>query len=117
VGYGMSFAQGGRVRVELYRDRTDQEWNKWLFDRLETERGKIEEEFGETLDWERLPDRRASRIAVYRVGSIESDEGTLSGIRSWGIERLLKFKKIFLPRLSQYGKSSKPVSSLGGPRR
>lgn len=54
----------------------------------------IQQEFGENLSWERLDERRASRIAVYRDGSIDNGE-ELPEIRKWAIERLLKFKKVF----------------------
>jgi len=100
------FAQGEKVRVELYIDQGDAEINKQLFDTLAASRQDIEREFGEPLEWERLDDRRASRIALYRAGSIEDDEDTLTEIRAWMIERLLKIKKVFSPRLRLYKKKS-----------
>ena len=51
--------------------------------------------------WERLDGRRASRVAVYRSGSIEDDSETLDEIRTWMIERLLQIKKEFGPRLEE----------------
>lgn len=102
VVYGLSFAQGGRARVDLYIDRGDADRNRRLYDWLEEDKKIIEEEYGEPMEWERLNDRRASRIAVYRSGSIDSDEDTLGEIRSWGIDRLLKMKKVFSPRLKHF---------------
>jgi len=90
----------------LYIDQGDAEINKQLFDTLAASRQDIEREFGEPLEWERLDDRRASRIALYRAGSIEDDEDTLTEIRAWMIERLLKIKKVFSPRLRLYKKKS-----------
>jgi hypothetical protein len=52
-------------------------------------------EFGEPLEWKRLDDRRASRIAIYRPGSIEQDEQALREIRAWIVDRLLRFKRVF----------------------
>jgi hypothetical protein len=104
--YGMSFAQGERLRVELYIDQGDLEKNKKLFDWLAVDRETIEAEYGERMEWERLDDRKASRIAVYRLGSIESDAESLVEIRSWAIEKLLKFEKIFGPRLKRYKKGA-----------
>jgi len=101
VSYGTSFAQGGRVRTELYIDRGDAEENKKIFDSLAAERKIIEAEIGSTLDWERLDDRRASRIALYRPGSIDSDEAVLLEIRDWAIDNLLKFRKVFGPLLKE----------------
>lgn len=36
-----------------------------------------------------------ARIAVYRQGSIDEDSKTLTEIRAWAIEKLLKFKSVF----------------------
>jgi hypothetical protein len=99
VNYGTSFAQGGRVRAELYIDQGDAETNKALFDSLLAQKVDIEHEFREPLEWERLDERRASRIAVYREGHIEQSEEQLSGIRDWAIERLLQLKRVLGPRL------------------
>jgi len=95
ITYGASFAMGNRIRVELYIDSTDTERNKDLFDRLAQEKEKIEEKFGEPFEWERLDEKRASRIAVYRPGSIGDDEETLKEVRAWTIDHLLKLKKVF----------------------
>ncbi len=100
VSCGTSFAQGGRVRAELYIDQGEADRNKALFDTLLGEKTGIEQDFGEPLEWERLDDRRASRIAVYREGSIDQPEQKLVEIRAWAVERLLRLKKIFGARLS-----------------
>ena len=101
VQYGTTFDSRGRSRVELYIDTTDRDWNKQLFDRLEERKGDLESQFGETLEWERLDDKRVSRIAVVRPGSIDDGEETLAEIRAWMVERLLKFKQVFGPRLDE----------------
>jgi len=74
ITFGASFAQGGRVRVEVYIDQGDSEKNKALFDALKMQQEPLEMELGSKLDWERLDDRRGSRIAVYREGNIESPD-------------------------------------------
>jgi len=103
VNYGASFAMGNRVRAELYIDGGDADKNKKLFDWLAQDKEKIEVEFGESLKWERLDDKRASRIALYRPGSVEDNEQVLEEIRGWTIERLLKLKKVVNSRLRKYG--------------
>ena len=45
--------------------------------------------------WEKLEDKQASRIAIYREGSIDSDEAELEDVKKWAIKNLLKFKKSF----------------------
>jgi hypothetical protein len=104
ITYGACFALGGKARVELYIDQGDTATNKQLFDFLAVSRQEIGQELGESLEWERLDNRQASRIALYRAGSIEDDEDTLIEIRAWMIERLLKLNKVFLPRLRSYKK-------------
>lgn len=101
ISYGTSFAQGKRVRAELYIDVGDSEKNKGLFDWLFEKKQIIENDFGESLDWERLDDRRASRIAIYREGSIDDVE-VLTEIRAWAIQELLKFRKAFSSHLKTY---------------
>ena len=101
VQYGTTFDSRGRARVELYIDTTDRDWNERLFDQLEERKGELESEIGETLEWERLGGRRSSRIAVVRRGSIDDDEETLAEIRAWMVERLLKFRQVFGPRLDE----------------
>ncbi len=99
ITYGANFPQGDRVRAEIYIDQGDQDANKALFDRLMDERQEIEAEFDRELEWERLDDRRASRIATYRQGKIEDDSNELQGYESWLIENLLRIKSVFSRRL------------------
>jgi hypothetical protein len=93
--YGHSFAAGNRVRTEVYIDSGDADDNKDFFDRLHADREAIEAEFGAPLEWERLDGKRASRIALYRPGSIEDSSEDLQEIRDWGIRNLLRFKRVF----------------------
>jgi hypothetical protein len=104
VTFGVSFTLGGRVRVELYVDLGDVEENKKLFDWLVDKRLDIENQIGSSLEWERLDEKRASRIAFYRTGEITNTETQLEEIRQWAIDYLLKFKKIFSPLIKEYSK-------------
>jgi hypothetical protein len=58
-----------------YRESAPPHQSSWLSLRRETtyypgERSEIESEFGEPLTWERLPDRRASRVGTYNGATI-----------------------------------------------
>lgn len=75
--------------------------NKKLFDWLYEQKQSIESELGEPLDWERLDERRASGIAIYRDGSIDEVE-KLDDIRAWAIQELLKFRNVFFPLLKTF---------------
>ena len=69
--YGANFTANGRARVELYIDSTDRERNKLAFDKLEQQKAVLESEL-EPLEWKRLQNRRASRISIFRPGSIDA---------------------------------------------
>ncbi|MCZ2357345.1 MAG: DUF4268 domain-containing protein [Bacteroidia bacterium] len=99
--YGCSFARGSKVRAEVYIDTPSQEINKEIFRVFEQQKIQLEQEFGEKLQFEELPSKRASRIAVYRDGDIWTDTQTLDEIKNWCIEKLLKFKQVFGAKLRQ----------------
>lgn len=64
VETNVSMASGSRMRVEVYC-ADDQE--KQQFDTLRSHAAEVESLFaGETVSWERLDGKRASRFAVYR---------------------------------------------------
>lgn len=98
--YSFSFAAQAQVRAEVYIDGGDAAENKEFFDALLQRRDEIDRDFGEPLQWERLDEKQASRVATYRKGSIDDDAKTLEEIRQWAIERLLRLKKVFSPRIS-----------------
>lgn len=98
--YGMSFAQGGELRAEVYIDVGDVGKNETAFDALLAAKNEIETQFGEGLRWERLEGRRACRIARYVPGAIEDPAELQEQHRRWAVESLLRFKKVFGPRLS-----------------
>ncbi len=96
--YSHSFTNGNRVRCEIYIDCGDAGNNKEYFKRLLDNRESIESDFGGPLAWEPLEDRRASRIAIYRSGSIEDSTEALQEIHDWAVKNLLRLKKIFSGR-------------------
>jgi hypothetical protein len=98
--YSACFAQGERFRTEIYIDKGDTDQNKEIFDELLKMKKTIETEVGSELSWERLDERRASRIAVYREGSIEKKDQHKE-YQKWMVENLLKFKKVFNEKIAQ----------------
>ena len=97
-GYAVVFPRDRRVRAELYIDLRDRERNVAVYSALQAARSTLEREFGDPLIWEPLKNRRACRIAAYTQGTIE-DSKSLDDYRRWMIERLLRFKNVFGPRL------------------
>jgi len=77
----------------------DQEKNKILFDVLKEREQEITNNYGSPLEWERLDEERASRVAIYREGTIESPDSELEEIRKWHIDNLLKIKQVFTPEI------------------
>lgn len=90
--YGANFSQGGKARAELYIDLGDQEKNKYVFDQLLNQKEKIESDLGEEVSWERLDNKRASRLALYTDGAIDDSDSDLERVKHWHIEKLLKIK-------------------------
>ena len=98
---GMCFALNNKARVEIYLNLAEQEQNKELFDFLFSEKDQIEAEYGDTLTWERLDERKSSRISLYRDGSIEADTESLEELMHWSVKHLIKMKKIMISRIKQ----------------
>jgi hypothetical protein len=92
--YSTAFAQGGRVRVELYLYCGEKIRNEAIFDALYAQRELVDAAYGARLEWDKLEARRACRIAKYRDGDIDADSETLMEIRKWMIENLLRFKQV-----------------------
>lgn len=78
--------------MDLYIDTGDQLSTKDIFDRLFQSREEIERAFGDSLDWERLDDRRASRIASYRAGHITDDPSSLRDLQRWSVGTVVRLK-------------------------
>ena len=72
-----------------------------VFDQLRENSTAVESELGESLRWLEKHGGGGSCIAAYRPGAIGDDEETLAEIRAWMVERLLKFKQVFGPRLDE----------------
>lgn len=105
ISYAASFPQGNLAKVEVYIDRSDYDENKHLFDWLKAQSEAIERSFGQPLEWDRLDDRRASRVFIGMPGSIESSVAELGEIREWMVQHLLRLKRTFDPFLQVYRES------------
>ncbi len=87
--------------VELYidHDRDTGAGNKDIFDKLHSQKAAIEKDFGQELEWERLDDKRASRIRK-RIGF-----GGLAEPSSWSqlqdemVATMLKLESALRPRM------------------
>lgn len=90
--------------VELYIDRgkeADAE-NKAIFDTLHGCRADIEKEFGGELEWERLDNRRASRIRnSLTLGGWKDAEAKWPAIQDAMIDAMIRMEKALAPRIEK----------------
>ncbi len=98
--FNYSFARGKRFRVELYIDTSNKETTKQAFDRIYVQRSALENVLGE-LSWERIDEKRASRIAVYHAGAITDDDEQLTALRGWAVEKMIALYKTLEPVASK----------------
>ena len=82
------------AQVELYIDRGEdsEEENKRIFDVLFSKCEEIEKAFGGKLNWERLDNRRASRISVRMDIGGYRDEDKYSQIQDAMIDAMCRFE-------------------------
>lgn len=117
ISYGAVFSQGGRARIEIYIDQGEISRNKAIFDSLYENKDQIQAEIKIPIDWEKLEDKRASRISVYREGRIESPGETLKEIQEWMIANLLTFKRVFTPHIKSALKNLQLNGAITQPAR
>jgi hypothetical protein len=94
-----SFARRKRLRIELYIDTKNKDANKERFDRLLMRRREIENMIGEPLHWERMDNRRASRVAVYTKAQILTDAAD-TALLNWAAKQAASFRRVFEPEFS-----------------
>lgn len=74
-GASLNFAVSkSYARAELYIDRGNKQENKLIFDELSKQKEQIEKDFGSTLVWEPLEEKRACRIKAEVAGNVFDPE-------------------------------------------
>ena len=96
-----AFAHRRRFRVEFYINTSSRDQSKGVFDDLHMHREEIEGALGVGLAWERLDDKKASRIAWYHAGSITDDEESLSALRAWAVDAMVRFHEALVQPASK----------------
>lgn len=101
---GLSFAYVVRktdAQVELYIDNGNQTWNKKTFRYFLEQKVDIERNFGDSLDWQLLEDKRASRIRflIYDYGL--ADQIYWSKLQDLLIDGMIRLQKTFQPLINQ----------------
>lgn len=84
--------------VELYIDRGDAADNKRIFDALQLGIAGVERSFGESLRWERLDNKRASRVKhLDDRGGYRSDESEWPAIHESMVDAMTRLEKAIGP--------------------
>lgn len=103
--FAFSFTWEKKFRVELYIDTGDKKQNKEIFDEIQEKMGTVKIN-GEAITWERIPEKRASRIAVYKDGSIDQSPEKLNILMDWASKTMLDFY------LNLYSAAEDAISSI-----
>jgi Domain of unknown function (DUF4268) len=97
--YDVAFTANGAVRAGIYLDMQERTSTKRLFDDLFAERLAVETAVGRILSWERLDDRRASRIVDYREVRDLSSREERRVVADWAAETVVKLMEALDDRL------------------
>lgn len=105
VGYNCAVLKNS-AQAEIYIDRgkDNPSENKEIFDELEKNKLKIEEKFGDKLEWEPLPDSRACRIKkVIEIGGWQNED-KWEEVHEKLIDYCMRMKDSFDPIISNLQK-------------
>ena len=98
------------TRAELYLNAPAAEENKALFDVLHAERERIEAEFGGELFWQRLDDKRASRISFAVPGGWVDNQSWPAAIDQ-GVAAMQRLYEALSPRVKAARAGTREVAS------
>jgi uncharacterized protein DUF4268 len=89
-------------RAELYIDRDEKEETKFIFDQLYAKKQSVETTFGGTLTWERLDEKRASRIKCDTSGDV-FDPDQWPTLIEFMTDAMVRMEKTFKGPLADIG--------------
>jgi hypothetical protein len=89
IAYGVNFTGPGKLRAEVYLHKGSEHLPSLIAKKME-----IEDALGERLQWEELPERQASRIAVYREGDVGNTDDW-SAYTKWFLDMAGRLRKAF----------------------
>ena len=106
------------ARVELVLQRPVADDNKWIFDELACERQELDDRFGHELQWQRLDERKSSKICHSHPFDGFNEE-TWPEMIEWLCQQIVKLEEAFsepLGRLSKQLKSRSDATAETPPR-
>ena len=112
--YNLIFLKSA-ARVELSRQRSEAGENKWIYDRLEGKKQEIEDRFGADLKWQRLPDKKMSRVSYAHPFDGYHEDNWLAMIE-WLCKHIVNLEHAFSEPLARLNRRLKSHSakSAGG---
>lgn len=110
--YALIFLQK-ELRVEVSIARASQEENKFVFDFLHDRKDKIEEAFGEPLEWLRLDDKKSSRIQFTCKADGFNKEHWADWVQ-WHLTHMSKFEKALKSPLQKASEALKSKNQEQG---
>ena len=106
VGYYFS-ATRNYFRAEIYMDRADKGENEWVFEALLKDREVIEQQFGDSLIWEKMDQNKACRIKYEDQAFSIYDEETWESSIEKITDAMVRLKKATKPFLGKINKELK----------
>ncbi|MBS3954217.1 MAG: DUF4268 domain-containing protein [Methylomicrobium sp.] len=97
------------TRVELNIARAEKQQNKFIFDQLYKRKQVIENQFGDQLYWERLEDKKASRVKFTQMFD-GYDRDNWSDMIAWLIDHIVKLENAFKKPLAEVNKELKQAN-------
>jgi hypothetical protein len=85
-----------KIGVEIYLSNR---LAKPAFDQLEAQRSTIEAEFGSSLDWQRMNDKKGCRIALSRTDLDPTNKPQWPQQHAWFLDQLDRFARVFRSRI------------------
>ncbi len=85
-----------RLGVELYIQADEA---KSYFNLLRQQKDQVEAELGVPLDWQEQPDRKTSRISIYKENSDPTNDADWPSQHAWMADMLDRFDKTFRSRV------------------
>lgn len=94
------------IRIDLYIHNPD---SKAYFDILFEEQAQVEQEFGQPLNWRRLPERKSSIICISHPNIDPLDRQQWPMMMAWFTEQLVKMHQVFSNRIRNMDISSRLI--------
>lgn len=92
------------ARVELYMQRPTKEENKFIFDELEKLKETVEAVFGDHLIWERLDEKKASRIKYQKDEVNIFNEADWPDMLDFLVDAMVRMESVFRIPLAEMKK-------------